>query len=313
MIAIFQKNTLTVSMLITVLNLSGSSSIAQVNSNSISDSIPLEQLSGYKQILYYSSGHKDRALSIADFMENAGIYFQNEIGFTPKTTLFVLAPEHWATYAAKSLKEVYGFPHNLDNENLIIAAENNDFWKSFLPPVDQLSAEIAIQVKLAYGQSDGSYSMQPFFDLLALHEMGHSYTSQAGLEMNRYWMAELFVNIMLHTYVAEKQPELLPALEAFPNMVLKAGTADYQYTSLEDFEKLYPTLGMGTKNYGWYQCKLHSAAKDIYNAGGSIVLKKLWTALKNHQESMTDSDFVGMLEREVNISVANVYLNWNNH
>jgi hypothetical protein len=79
-----------------------------------------------------------------------------------------------------------------------------------------------------------------------------------------------------------KQPQLLPALEAFPNMVVGAGMAEYKFTSLEDFEKLYPTMGMGPKNYGWYQCKLHLAAKDIYNTGGKKVLKKLWKALKKH-------------------------------
>ena len=129
--------------------------------------------------------------------------------------------------------------------------------------------------------------------------------------MHRHWMGELFVNIMLHTYVAENQPERLPALETFPNMVVGAGTAEYKYTSLQDFERLYTTLGMGPKNYGWYQTKLHSAAKDIYTAGGSRVMKKLWTALKKHQEEMTDEAFADMLDKEVHPSVANVYLKWN--
>jgi len=74
-------------------------------------------------------------------------------------------------------------------------------------------------------------------------------------------MGELFVNIMLRTYVAEKKPQLLPALETFLNMVVAAGTAEYKYSSLEDFEKLYESLGMGPKNYGWYQCKFHAAEK----------------------------------------------------
>jgi hypothetical protein len=153
--------------------------------------------------------------------------------------------------------------------------------------------------------------MMPFFDLLALHEMGHSYTAQAGLKMQRHWMGELFVNIMLHTYVAEKEPIRLPALETFPDMVVGRGSAEFKFTSLEDFERLYATLGMGPKNYGWYQGKLHSAAKDIYNAGGEEVMVKLWKALKNHQEAMTDEEFINMLEKEVHTSVASVYLKWN--
>lgn len=297
--------------IILVLLLFTNFSFAQDAAKTVSKSLPLEALKGFTQTYYYSSGRQERAKSIAGFMENAGDYFQKEIKFTPKSTLYILAPQDWKKFAAKPLLDVYGFPHNIDSARLVIAADDNDFWASFLPPVDKLPPAIAAQVTKAYGKQDGSCSMMPFFDLLALHEMGHSYTSQAGLKMHRYWMAELFVNIMLHTYVAEKQPQLLPALEVFPNMVVGAGTAEYAFTSLEDFEKLYPTLGMGPKNYGWYQSKLHSAARDVYNAGGSEVMKKLWKALKKHQEEMTDVEFTDMLNKEVNPAVANVYLKWN--
>jgi len=272
---------------------------------------PLEELKGFTQTYYYSPGYEARARSIAVLMENAGKYFQEEILFTPETKLYILAPQHWKAFAAKPLHDVYGFPHNIDNVRLAIATEDNDFWRSFLPPVEQLPPPLAAKVKNAYGKPDGSFSMMPFFDLLALHEMGHSYTAQAGLKMHRHWMSELFVNLMLHTYVAEQQPELLPALETFPDMVVGAGTTEYNFTSLEDFEKLYPTLGMGPKNYGWYQSKLHSASKDIYNAGGKKVLNELWQSLKKHQEDMTDEEFVDMLKKEVHPSVAEVYINWN--
>ncbi len=287
------------------------SSFAQDNALTATEPLPLEELKGFTQMYYYSPGHEARAKNIAEFMESAGLYFQQELGFTPKAKLYILAPQHWKDVAAKPLQDVYGFPHNIDQGRLAIAAEDNDFWRSFLPPVDELPTPLAAQVTKAYGKPDGSYSMMPFFDLLALHEMGHSYTAQAGLKMQRHWMSELFVNIMLHTYVAEKQGDLLPALETFPNMVVGGGSADYKFTSLEDFERLYATLGMGPKNYGWYQCKLHSAAKDIYNAGGEKVMIKLWKALKKHQEIMTDEEFVNMLKKEVHTSVANVYLKWN--
>lgn len=270
----------------------------------------LPALRGYSQTYYYSPGQETRASQIARFMEEAADYFQAEIQFRPQTILNILAPADWQAVAAPPLKDVYGFPHNIDSKRLAVAAEDNAFWQSFLPPPDQLPPGIAIRVKNAYGKPDGQLSMMPFFDLLALHEMGHSYTSQAGLKMHRHWMGELFVNIMLHTFVAEKKPELLPALETFPDMVVAAGSAEFTYTSLEDFEKLYPTLGMGPKNYGWYQSKLHAGAKAIYNAGGKTVLPKLWKALKYHQEEMTDAEFAEMLQREVHASVASLFLEW---
>lgn len=282
---------------------------AQSAKNS-TDPSPLKELKGFTQTYYYSPGHEDRAKEIAVFLEVAGKFFQKEIGFTPEAELYILAPQHWKAVAMEPLKDVYGFPHNIDEVRLAIAAEDNDYWRSFLPPVEDLPAPMATRVKTAYGQSDGTYSMRPFFDLLALHEMSHSYTAQGGLKMHRKWMGELFVNLMVHTYIAEEQPKFLPALETFPEMVVGAGTQEYEYTSLEDFERLYESLGMGPKNYGWYQSKLHSAAKDIYNTGGKTVMKKLWEALKNHQEEMTDEEFVVMLKEKVHPSVADVYLNW---
>jgi hypothetical protein len=281
----------------------------RINDNTNDTSLAV--LTGFTQTFHYSRGQETRAKSIAAFIEQAVVFFREELSFTPQTTFYILAPRHWKDRAAKPMVEAYGFPHNLDRFRLVIAAEDNDLWRSFLPPLDKISVPLAAQVKKAYGKPDGTLSMMPFFDLLALHEMGHSYTAQAGLNTQRNWMGELFVNIMLHTYVAEKQPELLPALETFPNMVVGAGTAEYQFTSLEDFERLYATLGMGPKNYGWYQCKFHSAAKDIYNASGKQVLKKLWASLKMHQEKMTDEEFVKMLTNEVHYSVAEVYTKWN--
>lgn len=285
-------------------------SFAQDTPGATIQQAPLDTIKGFRQTIYYSAGRTERARSIANFMDSAIVFFQNELRFTPRTKLYVLAPQDWKAIAARPLQNVYGFPHNLDSGRLVIASDENDFWASFLPPVEKLPPTLAAQISKAYSKGDGTYSMRPFFDLLALHEMGHSYTAQAGLKMQRHWMAELFVNIMLHTYIAEKQPQLLPALEAFPNMVIAAGTSEYKFTSLEDFERLYPSLGMGAKNYGWYQCRLHAAAKDIYNKGGSGAMKKLWAALKKYQKEMSDNEFASMLSKEVDPAVANVYLKW---
>lgn len=270
--------------------------------------VPLMELSGFSQKIYYSPGHEERAKEIAARSGKALNYFYGLFGFKPNTNLYILSQADWKDYASST---VYGMPHFSDSAKLVIAAEDNDFWRSFLPPVDKLPAPLAAKVKAAYGRADGSYSMMPFFDLLALHELGHGFHNQVKLKMHRKWMGELFVNILLHTYIAENEPGLLPALQTFPEMVVGAGSAEYKFTSLADFERLYEKMGMGPKNYGWYQCNLHNAGKNIYNAGGVEVIKKLWTALKIHQTSMSDEAFVNMLSSEVHQAVADVYLKWN--
>ncbi len=265
----------------------------------------LLDLKGCGQKVFYSPGHKARAKEIAARCDRASRYFRKNLGYKPTTALFILGPGEWKKYGTFP---VYGMPHYPDSLRLVIAAEDNDFWRSFLPPLDALPPALAESVRKAYTNQQGKLSMMPFFDLLALHELGHGFHAQAGLNMQRLWMQELFVNIMLHTYIAEKEPRLLSALETFPQMVVAAGSSEYKHTSLADFEKLYDN--MDAKNYGWYQCRLHAAAKQVYDAGGAAVLPKLWAALENAGTDLSDEEFIALLQTKVHPSVADVLLKW---
>lgn len=265
----------------------------------------LNELTGYSIKAYYSPGNEERARIIVKRCEKTIQYVNGLVDFTPKVSLFILNPEHWKKYA---IFPVYGMPHYPDQERLVIASEDNDFWKSFIPPLEQLPVDLAAKIKQAYATADGTLSMMAFFDLLALHELGHGFHEQGGLTMQRLWMQELFCNIMLHTYLAENEPENLPALETFPEMVVAGGTAGYQYTTLADFEERYDN--MDPKNYGWYQCRLHVAGKNIYNAGGQKTFVKLWKGLKENKEKMTDEEFAAFLNKRVGKAVAKVQTDW---
>jgi hypothetical protein len=254
---------------------------------------------------YYSPGHEERAKAIVDRCERTIQYVDGLVGFSPKVSLFILNPEHWKKYATFP---VYGMPHYTGKENLVIAAEDNEFWRSFIPPLEELPTVLATQIKQAYTTTEGSLSMMAFFDLLALHELGHAFHQQGGLTMQRLWMQELFCNIMLHTYIAENEPAQLPALEIFPEMVVTAGTTGYGYTTLTDFEKQYDN--MDPKNYGWYQCRLHVASKHIYNAGGHKAFVRLWKGLKKNKDKMTDDQFALFLSKKVSREVAKVQTEW---
>lgn len=265
----------------------------------------LLDLKGHGQEVFYSPGHETRAKEIASRCDKDVAYYNKMLGFRPATKLFILGPEEWKKYATVP---IYGMPHYSDSATLVIASEDNPFWKSFLPQLDVLPVALAENVKKVYTTNKGTLSAMAFFDLLGLHELGHGFHVQGGLKMQRLWMQELFVNIMLHTYIAENEPDLLPALETFPQMVIGAGSAEYKHTSLADFEKLYDN--MDPKNYGWYQCRLHYAAKLIYEAGGKEVVLKLWNALKNNKEKLSDDQFAELLTTKVHQSVADVLLKW---
>jgi hypothetical protein len=254
--------------------------------------------------VYYSPGNEDRAKIVAGRCEKAIEYVHGLVGFSPNVKIFILKPEHWKKYATFPL---YGMPH-CDNDRLIVASDDNDYWRSFIPPMDQLTGDLAEKIKKAYTTSDSTLSMMGFFDLLAIHELGHLFHEQAGLTMQRLWIQELFSNLMLHTYIAEKEPENLPALEAFPAMVVASGKNEYEFTALDDFEKKY--ADMNPVNFGWYQCRLHVAAKNIYNVGGESTFIKLWKGLKENKEEMSDTQLAEFLNNKVDKEVGKVLTDW---
>ncbi len=257
---------------------------------------------------YSSKTFEQPASSIAQRLANAIRYHEQLLGYKPAITLLVLSAADWSTYTSFP---VYGMPHYTNEKTLIVAIEDNPFWQSFLPPLDQLPKELADQVRTAYTSKEGKLTMQPFFDLLAIHELGHAFHIQGGLTMQRKWMGELFCNIFLHTYVAEQEPESLPALTVFPNMVVAAGAKEYTYTRLQDIEERYNEIGQQhAKNYGWFQSRWHAGAGKIYDAGGKSVTVKLWNALKEQKEKMNDDAFVTFLEQKTHKSLADLIRNW---
>ena len=268
----------------------------------------LNHLDGYQTKVYYSNGTNERAKIMASRCDKVVQFYKKQIRFEPSVTLLILSPQDWSKYTNFP---VYGMPHYNDNKTLIVASDDNDFWKSFIPPISQLPGQLADQIISTYSNKNGDLTMQAFFDLLAIHELGHAYHNQGKLTMQRKWMGELFANILLHTYIAENEPELLPALTVFPKMVVAGGKSELKYTSLKDLETNYTEIGQKyPKNYGWYQSRWHIAAGNIYNTGKVKTFKKLWVTLKSNNEVLDNAAFASLLSRKVHRSVADVLLKW---
>ena len=270
----------------------------------------LNRLNGLNIDTYFSEGSKEQAVHMATLCDSVISFYKSHIEFQPNVTLLVLSPADWSQYTSFP---VYGMPHYPDAQTLVVASHDNDFWKSMLPPLDKLPKELAKQISSTYSDVNNNLTMRGFFDLLAIHELGHAFHEQGKLTMQRKWMGELFANMYLHTYIAEMKPELLPELTTFPKMVLSSSNKEeLRYTTLAELEANYDLITQKyPQNYGWYQCKWHIASGNIYDEGGIAVFQKLWEVLKTHTEPLDDSSFATLLSNEVHNSVADVQLNWN--
>lgn len=269
----------------------------------------LNHIPGINMETYNSKGSNEQAESMATLCDSVLSFYMSIIDFEPTVTLLVLSPTDWGEYTKFPF---YGMPHYPDEETLVVASEDNDFWKSMLPPLDQLPATLALQISDTYSDSNGNLTMRGFFDLLAIHELGHAFHEQGNLTMQRKWIGELFANMFLHTFIAEKRPELLPALTIFPEMVLSStNKEDLKYSTLSELETNYGLITQQyPKNYAWYQCQLHTAAGIIYDEGGVPAFQKLWNVLKTNNEPLDNSALAKLLSNMVDESVANVQLKW---
>jgi len=269
----------------------------------------LNALKEYNTATYFSSGAAVKAKRMAAQLDRVMAFYQQHLGFKPTVTLLILSPGDWSSYTRFPL---YGMPHYTSNETLVVASEDNAYWKSMLPPLDKLPNEYAQVVGETYLNKNNEMTMEPFFDLLAIHELGHAYHNQGNLVMQRKWMGELFCNILLHSYIAETEPELLNALTIFPKLVV--ATTDpsaLKYTTLEELETHYNDIGPNhPQNYGWYQCRWHIAAGEIYDSSKMQGIKNLWNTLKTQTAILNDAAFAELLSTKVHQSVADVQLKW---
>lgn len=264
--------------------------------------------SGKLITVYCSKGYEARAGEIGPRVERALQFFSGFLQQQPSVTLLVLSKNDWKQYTNFP---VYGMPHYNNDQVLVVAAEDNDFWKSFIPPAGQLTPEKAAQVRQVYGQADGSISMKSFFDLLAIHELGHAFHFQAGINTQRKWMGELLVNLMLHVFVAEQEPASLPALTLFPQLVISGGTKGFLYTSLKDVHDRYDEIGQQhPNNYGWYQSRWHAGAAAMYNQEGKELTRRLWTALKQQSGTLNDDELNRYLRQQVGATLEAFIRNW---
>lgn len=266
-------------------------------------------LTSEKIPVYYSEGQQKAASFSGELCAGAHAYFkstlsQEEVPFQ----LLVLTEADWGKFTNPKL--IYGMPHYNGKKTLIVAAEDCMFWRMQVPDPAKINSPFKERITKVY-MPEGKLSGRYFFDLLVVHELAHAWHWAGKINTQRQWMSELFGNIMLHNYIAEKRPELLAGLETLPAYWVQADVGNLKYTTLKQFDEDYNVLGLENPfNYGWYQFRFHNAAKLLYDEAGAEPMVKLWNFLKKHQERLSDEELVNRLREEVHPYLADLVLNW---
>ena len=244
----------------------------------------LSQLGGYPFEVRYSDGSLVRAQAAADVAASAYVFFSHLFGgVEPDIAVIVAGEADWSGNGP------YGLPFFRDDAAeirpgiVLMPAGGGDFWKGIGQDIRDASPRGYARLLAAYPDGAGGLDLQPFFDLITIHELGHAFEVLGDLRLPTFWLSEIFVTLAMHTFVATRLPASLPTLEVLPTVgagsrKLAARMRAQGYSTLEELQAHY-TGGddsMDPLNYVWYQHRWLRLAAKMFEADGEDGLVRFW-------------------------------------
>jgi hypothetical protein len=282
----------------------------------------LARLGGYPFEVRYSAGAVVRARAAADIAASAYGYFSRLLGgVEPDIAVIVAGTADWHS------RQPYGLPFfNNDAGQIrpgivVLPAGSGDFWTGMGRDIRDASPHGYQRLLAAYPDGDGGLDLQPFFDLITIHELGHAFETLGDLRLPAYWLGEIFANLALHAFIATRQPERLNTLEVLPTVGarsrrLAARMRNEGYSTLEELEVHY-TGGdqpMNALNYVWYQYRWQRIAARMFNADGEDGLVRFWNCFHGVDRATageaTVASLAPLLRAEVSATLGRAIQNW---
>jgi hypothetical protein len=258
---------------------------------------------------------------MADIAADAYSYLSHLFsGFQPDIAVIVANRADWQS------RQPYGLPFFNDDDDqirpgiVVMPATRGDFWIAIGEDLRETSPGGYERLLATYPDGEGALDLQPFFDLITIHELGHAFEVLGDVRIPTFWLGEIFANLALHAYVAVKRPDSLDTLEVLSIVGSQSPALDARmraegYTTLEDLEAHY-TGGddpMSPLNYVWYQYRWQRIAAETFEADGEDALVRFWDCfhVNDHDAGeVTASSLVPLLRTEVSETLARVIEEW---
>jgi hypothetical protein len=149
----------------------------------------LARLGGYPFEVRYSDGALARARASADVAANAYGYFSRLFSaFEPDIAVIVADQADWHS------RQPYGLPFFNDDDGqvrpgiVVMPAGRGDFWAGMGQDIRDASPRGYAKLLAAYPDGGGGLDLQPFFDLVTLHELGHAFEVLGDLRLPAFWL-----------------------------------------------------------------------------------------------------------------------------
>lgn len=282
----------------------------------------LAQLVGYPFEVRYSEGSLERARTAADVAADAYVYFSRLFsGVEPDIAVIVADESDWKS------RQPYGLPFFNDDDGqlrpgiVVMPAGSGEFWIAIGQDLHEASPRDYAKLLATYPDGAGGLDLQPFFDLITIHELGHAFEVLGDLKLPTFWLGEIFVNLALHAFVATRRPESLNTLEVLSTVGVQSTRLSARmraegYSTLEELEAHY-TGGddpMSPLNYVWYQYRWQRLAAAMFDADGEDGLVRFWDSFhatdRLNSGEVTVASLAALLRAEVSETLGRAIQDW---
>jgi hypothetical protein len=282
----------------------------------------LPQLGGYPFEVRYSDGSLVRARAAADVAADAYVYFSHLFSAVELDIAVVVLDERdWSG----SLP--FGLPFFRDDAGeirpgiVVMPAGGGDFWIAMAQELRDASPRGYAKLLARYPDGVGGLDLQPFFDLITIHELGHAFEGLGDLRLPTFWLSEIFVNLALHAFVATRRPASLPTLEVLSTVgagsrKLAARMRAAGYSTLDELQAHYTGSddSMSPLNYVWFQYRWQRLAAKVFDADGEDALVRLWECFHSpdraNESEVTAASLAPLLTTEVSRTLGRAVRDW---
>lgn len=257
----------------------------------------LDSLPGFPFEVRTSASTREQAGRLADRCGRAYSYLGEMLAFRPRCALVVLDRADWAERASNPS---YVMPY-YDAGNLFLMGEPSDLTAWLEEVASSAPPAGARELDQVYGTGVGR--LEPFADMLVVHELAHAFHDGVPFAFPRSWLMELFADMALYAFVVAEEPDRRLHFETLPRVALEHGLLKPVARDLRHFEAFYPYIEPLT--YAWYQFRFTMMAKGVIDDAGPDVLRRLWDAF-----AFPDERLAGVLGARVHPEAGEWLASW---
>jgi hypothetical protein len=282
----------------------------------------LAHLEGYPFEVRYSNGALTRATAAANIAAAAYVYFGRHFsGVEPDVAIIVADEADWWGSGP------YGLPFFNDDAGqirpgiVVMPVGGGDFWTAIAQDLRDASPRGYARLRTIYPDGAGGVDLQPFFDLITIHELAHAFETLGDLRLPTFWLSEIFANLAMHAFVATELPESLPTLETLP--IVGAGSRKLAtrmrtegYSTLEELQAHYASSvePMNPLNYVWFQHRWLRLAAHMFEMDGEDGLVRFWDCFHGRDRvspaEATAASLAPLLASEVSRTLGRAVRDW---